>query len=127
MAAQPAGVGVALLLPSYLFVRVGGPIEIGEVSRSFGVALVVRAQGFPLGIPAEIMVALKARCDDDGVVIAPELVVEPGKSYRIAPHSPLKGLIALVERLGGEGVRAWVELLGASVPVTLAPSDLILD
>jgi len=111
----------APLFPSYLFCECMNGVR--PVLDCRGVAAVIG--GFqPIAVPPEVIMELRSRGDESGLVTTPPLKV--GDVRRIGRVSPLAGLLATIASLPDPHgkLRAWVKLLGGETLVTLQLEDL---
>lgn len=113
------------LFPGYLFV---GCAERSAPSRAvnstYGVSrLVSFSEHAPAEVPLEIISGLLARCDDQCILKAPQ-VLQKGDTIRIT-SGPFANFVGTVESLGAqERVWALLDLLGGSTRVAIRQRDV---
>lgn len=109
------------LWPRYLFAECMNGIR--PVLDCRGVAGVIG--GFqPIAVPLEVIMELRSRADDNGLVTAPPLRI--GDVYKLGRLSPLAGLLAEIASLPDPSGRltAFVRMFGASHLITIRTEDL---
>jgi transcriptional antiterminator RfaH len=95
-----------------------------SIRRTRGVVDLVRAGAEPLAVPERVIAELRSRADPAGVIPPP--VIKPGHAYNIVNGSPLAGLILLVDELGGEHAKGWVNGFRVKIKTeTIDPEPLM--
>lgn len=119
---------IAPLFPGYLFVAVDPARPVWRsVASTQGVSrLILGTGGRPVPVPDALVQGLRARCDEDGLLLPPETVM-PGDRVRIASGA-FADLVATVERID-EQRRVWVllEILGGLREVQVDLRELQQD
>lgn len=117
---------VAPLFPGYIFIR----IHLHWYSAKFtiGVARILMADDQPATIPDKTITAIQKREGNNGIIKLPKAPgMRQGQRVRVTQGS-FAGLPGVYDGMIGTA-RAWVllELLGRSVPVSLATADMRAD
>lgn len=111
---------LAPVFPRYLFVNFDVNAQAWRcINGTFGVASLVSFGLLPSTVPPRIIEAIRASCDDTGVMELPEPSFRPGQTVLIE-RGPLSDLIGLFERISGDRqVVVLVEMLGRALRVAL--------
>lgn len=111
---------LAPLFPRYLFVNFDADTQAWRcINGTFGVVSLVSFGLLPSAVPPQIIDAIRAGCDDAGVMDLPEPRFAPGQSVLIE-RGPLADLVGLFERISGDRqVVLLVEMLGRALRVAL--------
>ncbi len=110
---------LAPLFPSYIFVQLDLESDRWRsVNGTRGVARIVAFDNLPTAVPDGLVDALRAGCDDSGVLNNAEMLVA-GRRVRIVA-GPFADFIGTLERLDGNR-RAWVllEIMGRQLQVVV--------
>lgn len=111
------------LFPAYVFVRIVD--QWWRVRWSVGVLRLIMGDTCPASVSDKIIVALKRREGENGLVKLPKRAgLERGQAVRIVRGSFAERVGIYDGMQGSERVRVLVNLMGRSVPVTLAPADI---
>jgi transcriptional antiterminator RfaH len=111
------------LFPRYLFVRFDPErAQWRSINGTFGVTHLVTHGNHPIPVPNEIVDAIQARHNDDGLVaVRPPESFQPGQELEIV-DGPFAWRVGLFQRLNdNERVVLLLDLLGRQVSVTVAP------
>lgn len=115
----------AALFQRYLFAApVNDGYDLRQIRRLHGVADIVPSLRSPIEIPLDVINALRARGDPDGLVVAPPMRI--GDKYRIGRTSPLAGLLAEIASLPDPSGRltAFVRMFGSARLVRLTVGEI---
>ena len=119
---SPVRERVAPLFPGYVFVSIVDG-QWWEARWAIGVVRVLMTDGVPARVPERVMREIRRREDGSGLVRLPGMA--RGTAVRITRGS-FMGKVGLDDGLSGGGrVRVLLELLGRSVPVSIAGADIV--
>lgn len=116
----------SLLFPGYVFVKDPSDVLLWRAVRSTeGVArLVMGTAGRPSPLPNGFVEALKARCDDEDVLVTGDKL-QVGEAVSIV-SGPFAGFVSKIEHID-EQQRIWVllDLLGSSRSISVPSAHLV--
>lgn len=115
-------------LPRYVLFGTDGEQGLYAAARAVGVSSIVGTGAGPLEVPDRVVVELRSRGDESGLVDAQ--VIDDGRrrfavgsQVRIA-GGPLQGFLAEVAIDGGKEVRVWIQMFGGRVEAEFGPTAL---
>ena len=106
------------LFPRYLFVRLDLSSQLWRpILSTFGVHTIVSTAEGPLAIDDEIVAALRARADAEGVFEIARSVINPGDQVRVqgGPMADLEGIFQV--ELDSDRVLILLKLMGREVQI----------
>ena len=108
------------MFPRYLLIRLSDESDDwGPIRSTLGVSHLVRFGGVPARVPSDLVSALRARDDEDGVQELPEPGLHRGEGVRIV-DGPMAGYEAIFEaRSGNERVVVLLSIAQRAVRLTL--------
>jgi transcriptional antiterminator RfaH len=112
------------LFPSYVFAQFDAAQMFHKVSFTRGVSYVVSFGGVPAAIPEDIMKAIRARMNEQGIV-RPVPAVRPGDTV-VIESGPLQKFIGVFEKevAGSERIRILLTTVAFSARVEVSISDV---
>ena len=113
------------LFPGYLFVRLDPERSLWrKVNSTYGVSTIVSFRDVPAPVPLEIVNALLARCDKDGMV-TPLAEPRAGETVRVV-EGPFAEFVATVESVDADR-RIWLllEFMGQTTRIRVNAGQVI--
>ena len=113
------------LFPRYLFVRLDLSSQPWRpILSTFGVHTIIAGGDGPLAIGDDIIAALQARADSDGVFEIARSALKPGDQVRVqgGPMADLEGIFQA--ELDSDRVLILLKLMGREVRVSVAGGDV---
>jgi transcriptional antiterminator RfaH len=117
--------GLKPLFPGYIFLHADPrQISFQAINCTYGISrLVMRDRITAQTVPQELISGLWQRCDAEGRLLPPP-AFKPGETVRVTT-GPFAQFVATVESLGAaERLRLLFEMMGQTVRVEVASSDL---
>jgi transcriptional antiterminator RfaH len=114
---------VVPMFPAYVFVRIVD--QWYTVRWTVGVVRLIMSDNHPAAVHDKVITAIQKREDENGLVKLPKKAgLYRGQQVRIV-HGSFADHIGVYDGMhGSDRVRVLLELLGRSVPVSLAPTDV---
>lgn len=111
------------LFPGYIFVSPSNTQSLSAINATRGISRVVTFGTTPARIPEELVIQLKARCDETGTLL-PFKKLNPGDEIRVI-RGPFAELVGSIDKIEPER-RVWAifEILGTQIRVNLNSDDL---
>lgn len=108
------------LFPRYLFAQPNDDGQWSPMLHQRGVAGLLRLQGLPRHVPAEVIATLQAQCSDDGVIWPPDpIMLRVAQPARVT-QGPFAEFIGVCARTARDRVWLLLDLMGRQTEIGFA-------